>query len=363
MKKLKIKKPRLRKSPLKIRQKNQAPGTLVYTGEKATQDLHIEVIDYAPELYNSFSTTKIEDAFNKKGTGQITWININGLNHIDQIEILGKHYDIHPLILEDIVDTGQRPKIDEYNDYFFVVLKMLYHNPEGEFVAEHVSLVMGEDYVLTFQESDGDVFDSIRQRLSMAKGRIRQRGSDYLLFALMDAIVDEYFSIADGLGDKIEDFEDRLFVNKNDDDITQEIQDIKREILRIRRAVSPLREIVSRFENTTSPLVEESTKTYIRDLADHVIHVSENVELYREMSRGLMDMYMTTISNKMNEVMKVLTIMASIFIPLTFMAGIYGMNFDYIPELHLEYGYFYLWGAMIIVFLALLYYFKRKKWL
>tara|TARA_Y100000815_G_scaffold220438_1_gene206374 strand:+ start:2192 stop:3283 length:1092 start_codon:yes stop_codon:yes gene_type:complete len=363
VKKIKIKKPKLTKKLPRIKRKNQAPGTLVYTGEKEGQDLHIEVIDYKPDFYNSFSTKEIEEAFNKKGTGTITWINVNGLNNIDAIEQLGKHYNLHPLILEDIVDTGQRPKIDEYQDYVFVVLRMLYHNPQGDFVSEHVSMVMGEDYVLTFQESDGDVFDSVRQRLSTAKGRIRQRGADYLLFALMDAVVDEYFTIADDLGEKIEDFEDRLFVNKNDEDITQEIQSIKKEILRIRKAVSPLRDIVSRMENTASTLFEESTKTYIHDLADHIIHVSENVELYREMSRGLMDMYMTTISNKMNEVMKVLTIMASIFIPLTFMAGIYGMNFDYIPELHLKYGYFYLWGAMILVFLMLLYYFKRKKWL
>jgi magnesium transporter len=223
--------------------------------------------------------------------------------------------------------------------------------------------VLGDDYVLTFQEADGDVFDGLRERLENSKGRIRNAGADYLMFAILDAVIDNYFSVIEVMSEKIELLEDQLFEDEVEDDITKDIQELKKEILKIRRAVFPLREVINRLEKTETPLIEERTNNYIRDLYDHIIQVSESVDIYREMIWGLMDMYMTTISNKMNEVMKVLTIMASIFIPLTFMAGIYGMNFEYIPELHFKYGYFVLWGAMILVFVGMLIYFKRKKWL
>jgi magnesium transporter len=238
------------------------------------------------------------------------------------------------------------------------------HYDEAELLSnEHVSLVMGKDYVLTFQEAEGDVFGDLRERLEHGRGRIRTAGADYLMFAILDAVVDNYFTVIEFLSNKVELLEDKLFGDTEDPSITEEIQDLKKEILKIRKAVVPLREVVNRLEKIETPLIEERTNKYIRDLYDHIIQVNESVEIYRDMIWGLMDMYMTTISNKMNEVMKVLTIMASIFIPLTFMAGIYGMNFDYIPELHIKYGYFYLWGAMILVFLGMLWYFKRKKWL
>ena len=252
------------------------------------------------------------------------------------------------MILEDIVDTSQRPKIDEYPDYLFVVFKMLYYNDEGVFMNEHISLVLGENYLITFQEADGDVFDSLRQRIANAKGRVRNAGADYLMFAIMDAVVDHYFTLIETMSDRIEALEDILFSNTAEQDITQDIQELKREVLRLRKAVFPFREVVNRLEKIDSQLIDERTITYIRDLYDHVTQVTDSIDIYREMTWGLM---------------KVLTIMASIFIPLTFMAGIYGMNFDHIPELHLRYGYYYLWAAMIAVFLGLLYYFKRKKWL
>ncbi|HET8885866.1 MAG TPA: magnesium/cobalt transporter CorA, partial [Salinimicrobium sp.] len=214
----------------------------------------------------------------------------------------------------------------------------------------------------TFQEAGGDVFDDVRNRLSNAKGKIRTRGADYLVFALLDAIVDNYFVVMEEMSDKIENLEERLFRAQPNDDITFEIQEIKRTMLRIRRAVYPLREVVSRLEKMESELVQEQTVNYLRDLYDHVIQVSENIDIYREMSWGLMDMYMTTISNRMNEVMKVLTIIATIFIPLTFIAGIYGMNFEYMPELQWEGSYFVLWGIMILIFVGMVVYFKRKKW-
>lgn len=342
---------------------NEAPGTVTYTGSKYSTGTKVEIIDYSKDHYNRQDSENIEDAFGFESSEHITWINVNGLNNTKEIERLGEYYNLHPLIQEDIVSTNQRPKMDEYEDYLFIVFKMLHYSDSGEFINEHVSMVVGKDYVTTFQEADGDVWDGLRDRLANSKGRVRNAGSDYLMFALLDAIVDNYFSVIETLSSKIEFIEDQLFEDKVEDDITQDIQILKKEILRIRRAVVPLREVINRLEKTDTGIIDSKTQNYIRDLYDHIIQVSESVDIYREMIWGLMDMYMTTISNKMNEVMKVLTIMASIFIPLTFMAGIYGMNFEYIPELKMEYGYFYLWGAMITVFVGLLYYFKRRKWL
>ncbi len=234
---------------------------------------------------------------------------------------------------------------------------------EKGLIVEHVSLILGKHFVISFQEAEGDVFDPVRNRLRTGKGVIRSMHSDYLLYALMDAIVDYYFYLLDEIGNRLETLEDQLFAIEGSNDITAEIQSLKREILRIRRAISPVREIVSRIEKSGHVTVSEKIAVYLSDLQDHIIQVSESVEIYREMTWSLMDMYMTTISNKMNTIMKVLTIIATIFIPLTFIAGIYGMNFEHIPELKYRNGYFVLLGVMLLIFLLMLYYFRRKKWL
>ena len=340
-----------------------APGTIVYTGNKKNKELFIELFDYNIDSIKEEKLKSVEQAFTYESDTTITWININGLNHVDQIEKLGQHYDLHPLIIEDIASTNQRPKVDEYGKYQFIVLKMLYFDEDQTLKIEHISFVLGMNYVLSFQESEGDVFDPIRERLRAAKGRVRSLGADYLLYLLMDAIVDNYFNLIETIGDKVEVLEDKLFDQNGDNNITSDIQDLKRDILRIRRAVYPLREVINKLEKSENDFIHEKTHKYLRDLYDHIIQVSESIDIYREMIWGLMDMYMSTISNKMNEVMKVLTIMASIFIPLTFLAGIYGMNFENIPELKFEYGYFVLLGIMILVFVGMIYYFKRKKWL
>lgn len=348
---------------------NQAPGTLTYIGRKESAETKLEVIDYSKDSFERHLSTNPEDAFNFENENKITWINIDGLSNTAEIEKLGKYYDLHPLIMEDLVNTNQRPKIDEFQDYIFVVVKMLYFPKEakdrnnGDLIVEHVSLVMGKDYVLTFQEADGDVFENVRDRLEHSKGRIRTNGADYLLFCLLDAIIDQYFEVVDLIGDKIEQLEETLFQSEPNDEITFEIQELKRTILRIRRAVFPLREVLSRLEKLDNTLIEDKTRNYFRDIYDHILQVSENIDIYREMTRGLMDMYMTTISNKMNEVMKVLTIIATIFIPLTFIAGVYGMNFEFMPELTWKYSYFVLWGIMLVVFLLMIYYFRRKNWI
>jgi len=339
------------------------PGSVIYTGKKESQKLFIESFSYTPTEVIEKELLNIEEAFKDKSSEAISWININGLNHTDSIEKIGDHYSLHPLVLEDIVNVGQRPKIDEYEDYLFVVLKMMYYDKDEIIISEQVSFVLGENYALSFQEAEGDVFDSLRDRIRTAKGRIRTSGSDYLLYALIDSVVDHYFVIIETMGNKIEDLEDNLFSGFSQKEVSQQIQDLKREVLKVRRAIFPLREIINRIEKTENRLIKKKTLQYYRDVYDHIIQIFENIEIYREMIWGLMDMYMTTISNRMNEVMKVLTIIATIFIPLTFIAGIYGMNFANMPELNYKYGYYIVWAVMIIVFLGMLYYFKKKKWL
>ncbi|WP_339752522.1 magnesium/cobalt transporter CorA [uncultured Winogradskyella sp.] len=341
----------------------QVPGTLVYTGKKSGNKLQIQSFDYNKDTIKENILQHIENAVSYKDTDTVTWININGLHYVEEIERVGEQFGLHPLVLEDIVNTSQRPKIDEYECYLFVVLKMLYYDKDENIAIEQVSLVLGKNYVLTFQESEGDVFDIVRDRIRLGKGRIRTLKSDYLLYTLIDAVVDHYFSIVEILGNKIEDLETDLFAGQAKENINVEVQQLKREILKVRRSIFPLREVINRIEKIEHPLIYKRTITYFRDVYDHLSQVSENIDIYREMIWSLMDMYMTTISNKMNEVMKVLTIIATIFIPLTFIAGIYGMNFDNIPELHFKYSYYVLWGIMILIFVAMLFYFKRKKWL
>lgn len=340
----------------------QIPGALVYTGDK-TSKLFIESFDYNTDYIEEKEIKNIEDVAHYKLTDSVSWININGLNNTNEIEKIGDHYGLHPLILEDIVNTSQRPKIDEYESYLFIVVKMLYYDKDDLIVSEQVSFVLGSNYVLSFQEADGDVFDSVRDRIRAKKGRIRNLGPDYLLYALIDSVVDHYYEIIETMGNKIEELEDHLFSGNPKEEITAEIQSLKREVLRVRKAIFPLREVINRIEKIEHKLIHKKTIHFFRDIYDHIVQVSENIDIYREMIWGLMDMYMTTISNKMNEVMKVLTIIATIFIPLTFIAGIYGMNFNNMPELQYKYSYFILWGIMLILFIGMLFYFKRKKWL
>ncbi|MBA6154449.1 magnesium/cobalt transporter CorA [Gelidibacter maritimus] len=343
---------------------NRSPGTVYYKGKKQSTVTDVEIINYTKEEYHKIETQNVADAFHYKNNNQVTWVNVNGLNNTSEIEKLGTHYGLHPLTLEDIVNTTHRPKLDEFDNYLFVILKMLYFKNENDLVYEQVSMVVGEQFVLTFQEADGDVFNDLRERISSDLGRIRSLGSDYLMYAIIDAVVDHYLTVIEVFGDKIEDIEDRVFEADSDDNKTATtIQELKREILKIRRSVLPLREVINRLDKIENPIIDEKTHNYLRDLYDHIVQVNESIEVYREMVWSLLDMYMTIISNKMNEVMKVLTIMATIFIPLTFIAGIYGMNFENMPELQYKYSYFILIGVMIFIFLMMLIYFRKKKWL
>lgn len=344
------------------RAKNQPPGTVTYTGKKIELKTKLEIIDYSKEFYERFQTNELHDALRYEDESHVTWININGLSDTEAIMSLSNHFELHPLIQEDIVAIHQRPKIDEYDDYIFIVFKMLEYNQEGEFSTEHISLVLGKDYVLTFQEAERDVFEELRERIEQGRGRIRSAGSDYLAFSILDAVVDNYFTTIEFLMNKLDILEDKLLDQEEDATIPLEIQELKREILKMRRVVYPLREVISRFEKMDSELIVPRTYKYIRDLYDSIVQVNESIETHRDLIWGLMDMYLTTINNKMNEVMKVLTIMASIFIPLTFLTGIYGMNFDNMPELHWRYSYYAVLGLMVVIISFLIWYFKRKKW-
>ncbi|MEO8933600.1 MAG: magnesium/cobalt transporter CorA [Xanthomarina sp.] len=341
----------------------KSPGSIIYTGENPTEKLFIDTFDYSPDFINELELKSVEEAYSFKQTKSISWININGLNHIQDIEKIGKHYNLHPLIIADIANISQRPKIDVYDDYIFVVLKMLYYDENENIKIEQISLVLGSNYVLTFQEMEGDVFDNVRERLRLTNGRIRALGADYLFYALIDAIVDHYYIISETMGNKIEDLEDLLFNGEFKDDLSQQVLVLKKEVLKVRRIIFPVREIINRIEKNEHDLIKPNSIQYYRDVYNHVVQLSDSIDIYREMIWSLMDMYMTSISNKMNEVMKVLTIIATIFIPLTFIAGIYGMNFDNMPELHYKYSYFILWGVMLLIFIGMIYYFKKKKWI
>ena len=340
-----------------------APGTLVHVGEKKAESVRITYIDYDEKQFHEEQASQIEECFEFKQTPTVSWINIDGLHDVTLIEKLGKHYDLHPLILEDVLSTVQRPKFEDYEKCVFVVLKMLSYNEEnGGVDSEQVSLVLGPNFVISFQERIGDVFQQIRDRIRNSKGRIRKMGADYLAYALVDAVVDSYFAILERLGDRIEMMEDEL-VEKPTEKTLQKIYMLKREMISLRRSIWPLREVIGGFQRSESKLVKETTSIYLRDVYDHTIQVIDTVEAFRDTISGMLDTYLSSISNKMNNVMKVLTIIATIFIPLTFIAGIYGMNFEYMPELKWRHGYFSVWLIMLVVTTGMLIYFRRKKWL
>ena len=340
-----------------------APGTLVHIGEKRTEKVKIAIIDYDESSFQEKEAKTVEECFPFKETPTVTWVNIDGVHNSEIIEKIGKQFDIHPLVLEDIVNTGQRPKMEDFEHYIFVVLKMLYQDKtDGEIVVEQISLLLGKNFVISFQEKEGDVFDAIRERIRNSKGRVRKMGADYLTYILMDSIIDNYFVILENLGGKIEGMEEELVTNPTPQTL-QAIHSLKRDTIFLRKSVWPLRELVSGLERGESSLIQDITRIFLRDIYDHTIQVIDTIETFRDMVSGMLDIYLSSMSNRMNEVMKVLTIFAAIFIPLTFVAGIYGMNFKYMPELEWHFGYFGALAIMASVAITMLLFFRRKKWL
>lgn len=339
------------------------PGTLIYSGEKKAEKVRIKLIDYDGSQLEEKEVETVEECFPFKDTPTVTWINIDGVHNIEYIDKLGKHFDLHPLILEDIVNTQQRPKMEDSDNYIFIVLRMLQSdNVANGIKSEQISIILGYNFVISFQESEGDVFEPVRERLRQGKGRIRKMGTDYLSYALVDAIVDNYFLILEKFGEIIENIEDKL-MQAPTHDILHTIHHLKGETISLRKSVWPLREVVNGLQKTEATLIQEHTKIYFRDVYDHTIQVIDTIESFRDMISGILDIYLSSVSNHMNEVMKVLTIFAAIFIPLTFIAGIYGMNFSFMPELSWHWGYPIVLTVMTLIAFFLLFYFKRKRWL
>jgi magnesium transporter len=315
------------------------PGTLVHIGEKKGDKVKITIMDYDEARLEEKEAKTIEECLPFKDTPTVIWINMDGIHRMEIMEGIGKAFSLHPLLVEDVVNTEQRPKMEDFDDCVFVVLKMLsYDEKENEIKAEQISLVLGTNLVISFQEREGDVFDPIRERIRNGRGRIRKMGADYLAYALIDAVVDSYFIMLDKLEEKMEDIEEQLLLNPGPETLNA-IHVLRRKMIFLRNKVWPLREVVAALERGESPLIHESTLIYLSDVYDNTIQVIETIEKFRDMLSGTIDIYLSMASNKMNEVMKLLAIIATIFMPLTFIAGIYGMNFRYMPELEWHWGY------------------------
>ncbi|MDD4835732.1 MAG: magnesium/cobalt transporter CorA [Dethiosulfovibrio sp.] len=340
-----------------------APGTPIFVGERKMDDVRIDVISYDQDQVVELKDVQIQELPEISDEGKVTWINVSGVHDLGIVEGLGRKFNLHPLTVEDIVNTSQRPKAEVFPEYLFVVLKMISYDDEAECIdVEHVSLILGSGYVISFLEDEGDVFDMVRERIRLSKGIMVKLKSDYLAYALIDSVVDHYFLAVEKVGDLTEDMDDRLLSDPQPGDL-QEIHRLKRDILTLRKSVWPLREGIGIMEKNGTAFFHPETKVFLRDLYDHTIQVIDMVEALRDLLGGMHDTYLSSVSNRMNEVMKVLTIIATVFIPVTFIAGVYGMNFRYMPELEWRWGYPLVWAVMIGIGGAMVVFFKRKKWL
>jgi len=339
------------------------PGSLVHIGDESNKAVQISVIGYTPDGIEEQQFQHIDQYLEHPCDKAVVWVNVEGVHDVELIRALGEKHTFHPLVLEDIVNTVQRPKIEDYGDYLFIVLRMLRPAEEGNFSSEQLSIILGPDYLFTFQEGiKGDAFDLVRNRIRSGKGKIRGMGADYLAYALIDAIVDGYFSVLEGFGERIVDVEEDLALTA-DQNALHRINGMKKEIIFLRKAVWPLREAISFLERGDSHLLQDATRLYFRDIYDHTVQVIDTVETYRDLLSGMLDLYLSSISNRTNEVMKFLTVIGTIFMPLTFLVGVYGMNFKHLPELEWRNGYFALWGVMIAMALLMVAYFRKKRWL
>lgn len=339
-----------------------APGTIVHTGEQKVEQSRLSFLDYDAGGLREKNMVEISECLPLKDLPTVSWINLDGLHDIATLESLGECFGLHALVLEDIASVNQRAKIEEFDDHIYVVMHMLFFDEaKGRVFSEQLSLVVGDNFVLSFQERIGDVFEPVRERLRVGKGRIRRRGPDYLAYALIDAVVDNYYAVLEKIGDRVETL-DATIMEKPTEDTLHQIHALKREMLVVRRSVWPVREVVSSLYRSDHGLVSEETKVFLRDVYDHAVQVLDTVETLRDLTAGLTDLYLSAVGHRQNEVMKVLTIMASIFIPLTFLAGIYGMNFERMPELSITWAYPALLGFMVVMAGLMAWYFRRRGW-
>jgi magnesium transporter len=340
-----------------------SPGTVVYIGEERSEPVVVRRITYGPDAAHEAVVVQPADCRPEAQSTGVTWYTIDGVHDAEVLRVIGDNFALHPLVIEDIANTKQRPKIEEFDEYVFIAMKMItFDESIKELRAEHISLIVGAGYVLAFLEDEGDVFEPVRQRIRSGKGRMRKLGPDYLAYALMDAVVDSYFTVLEELGEQIDEVEDEV-VECPTTSTLRTVHLLKRELIFLRKSVWPMREVVNSLLRDESDLIKEDTKIFLRDLYDHTIHVIDTVETLRDIVAGMLEVYLSSISNKLNQVMKVLTVMSSIFIPLTFVAGVYGMNFQHMPELQWTYGYPAVMAGMLLVAVALLALFYKKEWL
>lgn len=339
------------------------PGTLIYTGDKEKEPVKIKVFEFDEENFSEQEFQSVENIFEFKSSKKNVWINVDGVHDVEIMEKIQNNFGIHPLAMEDILHTSQRPKVEEYDNYMFLVLRMFFYNDEiRELKNEQVSIILSENYLISFLEDAGDVFDPVRERIRKEGTKIRKNGVDFLAYSIMDAIVDSYFHILEQIGEEIEEVEDRLVVDTQKEDI-QLVHRMRRNMILLRKSVWPLREVISALQRNENNVIKSSTQIYLRDVYDHVIQIIDTIESYRDMIVGMLDVYLSSTSNKLNEVMKVLTIISTLFIPLTFLAGVYGMNFKFFPELEKDWMYPWgFWSITLIIIVIMLIFFKRKKW-
>jgi magnesium transporter len=338
-------------------------GALVHIGEKRVSTPALKLVEYDEKTIVERDVASLAEVADYAAQKSITWLNVDGVHEASVIEQIGACFKLHPLVLEDVMNTGQRSKVEDYGDVLFIVMKMLFwDDKERKIFVEQVSMVLGKGFVLTFQEKEEDVFQPVRERLRNGKGKLRKSGADFLAYALLDAIVDEYMVVLERFGDLVESVEGVIHGGPSDS-TTHDIHVLKREALFLRRTIWPAREVIGFLEKTEVAFVAKNTKPYLRDVYDHVIQATEVIETFRDLLSSTLDAYLSQLSNRMNEVMKVLAIISTIFIPLTFIVGVYGMNFDHMPELRWPYGYPLVLGAMGVLSITLLVVFRRKRWL
>jgi len=341
----------------------QPPGSITYVGKERTVGATLELISYDDKELSRKKFSNCEDLKQSLNADSINWINVDGVHDQELLNQFGSVFGLHNLLLEDVANMNQRPKVEEFDSYLFLSIKMLQYNETIHNIEnEQVSLVLSKDYVITFQEKTGDVFENIRDRIENNKGQIRKKGNDYLFYSFIDSIIDNYFSVIENVGNDLEELEEEVFNNPSQI-LLEKIQNKKNLLLILRRSIYPARESINKILRDNNDFILPGTVKYFNDVYDHTIQIIDVIESYRDIISGLKDSYLSSISLKMNQVMQVLTIMATIFIPLTFLAGVYGMNFDNIPELKWHNGYYYFWGLAIFILLALVIYFRRKKWL
>lgn len=358
MKKLKIPVRNIRKR----KRAGSPPGTVLYTGEGRGGKTEISFYQYSMDFVIQESTLDTDEVLERVKENTVNWINVNGLEDTEVILKIGDRFSIHPLALEDIVNIHQRPKFEDFEDHLFFCLKMFSLNESGKIEWEHVSFILGKNYLLSFQERQGDLFDPVRERITATKGRLRQRSNDYLFYCLVDVIVDNYYHVIDYLNDTIYNLEDDI-INEGKRDVVEQIQQLKKQVSTFRKMVVPLREgLVKMIREDEENLISSGTLTYFNDVIDHSNYIIESAATAREVLNSCMELHMANLSQGMNNVMKTLTIISTVFIPLTFIAGVYGMNFDNMPELHFENGYYMSLVLMAVVGLLMFIFMKRKHW-